>query len=949
MLSQSNIQGAILAMNSPEDHNDSIELLNSWTQQPESILTALDLIMESEHENVKAVCSAFLKYSIIDFWNQTDPSLKPNFRKRIINYALSYENKDQILKNISAIIAHIAIFDWPDEWPDLTSIIISTVERSNIFYYNSLKIFQKLVKDIQRSENITELRRIALINLFIEQITDIFEYLTNFLGVPLFAKASLKTMSYLLLWIPNYETILPPIFEQILTNFLSNEDTCTASLKCLSSIFISRSDSSTTISKYGPFLIHTISNSTFSGVKPITSNKSVIEFIIQFLNYYMISFELVLVIDQVREEPQLSLLIDDSINELHETLTSSKEMSIVDFKNDLIQLFQVILSIQVEDIKDDFWHLWFNILKQVRYELTCKFKINPANEFFQPMLPVVLQTLYDALPSAINEESIFTYQTRVCISSLFFIDQESFIQFVNSQQMSVNLCYLIGILEFVLDSNDATRSLSRIVIELIESLDKLTDSQFVVALLFCLTHSSVFFQKNNNLFEKFIEFIIACFNDEDTDVNDAACNALSYIVNNRVGLFSGESKQFTESIVEQSEKFFYNMNQQASFSIFKTCTKLICQNDQVSNSKELFQSLLEPVMNFLSDFLKQIKQIIQEKGNLIEFQSCENKIFERVEFAVSIINECTNCSYFAATKFFDLVWPTLFELTNIVIENSEFDSDLVSTLLNAIAWIQVNLNPQEIDEIDLMKQIFDSMISRGSIDESIFDYISIIKEHIEDDSESIENLYPFIHQNFIEPSLNVDEQSDVPLRGILRMVTLFNPKSIDIQWITSIAINGIRDLRTDVNTHAIKCLNHVISNVSNEQFSEFTDNFENSVVFAVIEGITDRIHKNSIPKYIEFLRSFANVVSSDQEKNGLKPDIMNSLQKCANEPSDGFFENFTNYILSIKKMYVQFKEAFLDLLIVLKKSTPSDYRLFEIEPVHQNIIIDEMINSVKVR
>ena len=558
MFSPSSVEAAILAMNLPQEHDNSIELLNDWTQLPESILTALELVCESTDEKVKIVCSNFLSHSIVNFWSKIESDQQKTFREQIANFALNYGNKDQIIKYISKSIAQIAVFDWPDEWPEFTSILLPQDDQTEVFYSNSLEIFSKFVKAIQTSPDITESRRSLLINFFIEQILEIIEYLAKFIDEPLFAKSTLKIFSYLLLWIPNNEAVLPPIFEKIFVEFLMNEETCSVSLKCLSSIFILRSDSSVAFRLYAPYLIQSLSNSTFPNQQPISSNSSVIEFVIQFLNIYMVAFQIIFVYDQVKAEPRLSTLVDPSVDELYETI-KTKNFSLENLKGDLIHLFQVILSLEVEDIKESYWQLWFSILKQIKCEIMCNFDVNPANEFFQPFLTDILQCLYNSLPSAVNEDGIFIYQARGCFNSFFFINQEVFIQFVKDQQPSVNLCYLIGMLEFVLNSNEFIKSLSNVVLELLETLDQSSDPLYINALLFCLPHSSIFFHENNELFSKFIEFVITCIDDENTTISDSASNALAYVVDNRVGLFSGESKEFTENIVDQSEKIFFQM------------------------------------------------------------------------------------------------------------------------------------------------------------------------------------------------------------------------------------------------------------------------------------------------------------------------------------------------------------------------------------------------------
>lgn len=56
--------------------------------------------------------------------------------------------------------------------------------------------------------------------------------------------------------------------------------------------------------------------------------------------------------------------------------------------------------------------------------------------------------------------------------------------------------------------------------------------------------------------------------------------------------------------------------------------------------------------------------------------------------------------------------------------------------------------------------------------------------------------------------------------------------------------------------------------------------------------------------------------------------IENSLNKVANEPEPGFFENFAHFLFSILESRFEFYEAFTNLLVVLKKASPCDAKLF---------------------
>ena len=82
-----------------------------------------------------------------------------------------------------------------------------------------------------------------------------------------------------------------------------------------------------------------------------------------------------------------------------------------------------------------------------------------------------------------------------------------------------------------------------------------------------------------------------------------------------------------------------------------------------------------------------------------------------------------------------------------------------------------------------------------------------------------------------------------------------------------------------------------------------------------------------------------------KQRNDIKTIIANSLKENAPEPQQGFFDNFAEFLISEHHFFYKFKNAFVNLLIVLKKASPGDTKLFKVQPKLQNHFLQLIYDS----
>ncbi|OHS96823.1 hypothetical protein TRFO_09709 [Tritrichomonas foetus] len=923
--SPQNVEAAMVEASNPmsTDQQTAITLLNEWSQDPTSIFTALQIVESSQNPPARFMSAVHLSHGIPNYWGQVvDPNAKNQFRLQLLNVVTNTPPTENTLHYFIESLCNIAVYDWPEEWPDFTKIIFGQIQVNN-----SIKIFSYLLKNIDNNKNITDSRRNDLRNFFVDHLNEVMPIITQYFNSTDDANAtinvddivdSLNVYNFLLRWAPLDKIITFELFQKLALAFLTNESTCKLSIKCFYSIFIDRTDSSMAFRTYSPFLARALSKGLFtSNGLPVTSDPDVLDFVIKFLGSYSSVFELFFISNKEKLDQDILSILDESVIDLISAM-QAKGVSTDDLHDDLIHLFQVILSIPVDQIQENFWKLWDDILKRIQFECHHKMIVSPTTNFFMPMMEQIRNVLYNALPSAVSEEGTCIFTARTCMATLVYINPANFIEFIKAQAPSPQLCYAIGAIEFVTDRNMNIDSLQIVVVELLNHASDTSDSQFLIALLFVLSHSTKYFAEDQQLFARFIEFVITCMSGNEKIVSTAATHALHYVVQRRLGLFKDDSSQFTEQLIESSERYLQNLEPSAAIRIFKVCTWLIYYNNDKSETpgSQLFAKLFEPIMAVV--------------GNAAAFPK------DTVETSLEIITECALSAPYAIPLFYETIWVQLGQIAAATIPNIAVPSDSVSYVLNAISAIQIKLPfeqvmPQVVELMRLMQQ-------RGRIEDCFFNYFLNLRHSFKEMNE----YYSTIHQALVLPVFN---SPDPPPTAVFNMLSAFDTTVVDIEWMTMVTIGAISDLRTEVCDSALYALQEHIMMLTSEQYNQFISHVIPQLISALIGSIVDMMHKQSFTNFVSFMR-FLITSSTDDQQNLQKAAIVNALKQTSPEPQPQFFDNFGEYIISVHSSPYKFKAAFANLLVVLRKASPGDAQLFEVEPIYQNSIFSMLFDAV---
>ncbi|KAH0791973.1 hypothetical protein GPJ56_004157 [Histomonas meleagridis] len=278
-----------------------------------------------------------------------------------------------------------------------------------------------------------------------------------------------------------------------------------------------------------------------------------------------------------------------------------------------------------------------------------------------------------------------------------------------------------------------------------------------------------------------------------------------------------------------------------------------------------------------------------------------------------------------------------------MVPNRTFDNDIISRLLHSISSIQVSLQSFELikESILNMSQL---MLLRGYIEESFFDYFKDLCMCYQE----MNDLYPYIFANFIIPSLQYE---DPPLSSIFLMISKFYPSVIDLEWLVQISIPALSDLRSNVNDSCLIALSNYFYLSNPDQLKLTIDSVIAPLLTSIFQGISDSMHQQSYFRYVDFLQGLINIYThlNTYNDNNFKQLLVNIMSQTMKEPQSGFFEQFVNYIIASQSSSYDFKNAFINLLITLRKLSPGDTNLFKVEPLRSSsifkMLFDQMLNG----
>lgn len=932
--SPESIEKAIECSNSDDPNQEAIDFLNEWTQDPSSLLTALCIIQKSQSDISRFISSSMMKSNIPVYWNRLDGNQQKEIRDKLFSIIYSADLDERISYNLISTLCSIALFSWPNEYASFSGIFtIQNDTNAKI----TLKILSTFLSSIDTSKFIAHVHRNKLRDYIISNYQEkIMTIISTYIENPDLSNDILTIYNCIIRWGSIDDVINVELFEQIINQLLLNEITCEKTVDCLTSIFLTRSDSKISFGKLAPILIEVLSKGIFPNQQPVTSNFHVIEFVVTFLKTYTTSIEISLVYDQIKETKES--LITESIELFVQTMQEHGIDSTI-LHDDIVRLSQIILSESSEEIVDNvlflYVSLWNDIIRNIHTEEVKKQPVRPTSELYLSLFNEIRQTLFNILAfiSEDEESNDNQYFLESILNSIYIINTDDFFEFLKSQPLSPQFCYCLGAFEIINDMSKI-ENVVLIIDELLQNASNCESPEIQKAMLFGISHCGSYFQSNHQLFAQYIEFIFNSLSDNNKSVSSAAARAFKFLVDYHYDLFEFDYDFIIKSIVEQSETFILNLEAKAAKDVFQSCANLIkgkekekeSENSEKTNEykQKMFMKLFEPILNIVSN----IDQFPQEKVETaldIISKSCHksdkkmktlfNDLYDSESVADYLFYD-----HFLSKESLNILFSPLTNLAANAIPNENFTSSFIEHLLISISIIQSSFSYEEIaPQID---EMFNLMKSRGKIEDSFFKYFSLIRNSF----EQLDSIYSNIHNELVNPYLSSDE----PCIELFEMIKSFSSKVIDIGSLTEMTVQSIKELDSNVADAAIKMYQSMMMSLSKEQKIEFLNEIAPQLIQVLIDSIVNLNQQSLFSSLIEFLRNiFMLNYSEDKNLNKMfKQVIVASLNEISKEPKEDYFKEFASGLLYDKDSTFNFANLFMNFLIFLKKWSPCDYIVY---------------------
>ena len=869
-----------------QNPESSLAVLHGWENDQDCIILSCVVLEQSSNLYAKYYASVILDQRIPVKWESISSDDRNKIRGFIITKLQENSDNQQIVCALSRTIAHIAIFDFPEEWPDFENLLVPQQEN-----YATFQILEAFLTDVEESKFITKHRRQKLRNHLNRRIDIISQRISNGFLTEQIADQALNAYANMLIWANNF-IVTRDLLNIITHSFLPKESTITTAVLCLKRIFIKRYDSEILFQQLYIDLFQALVTIKLPTGQSITSVYIVVKFICSIFANYM-------------------MMLERNIAK-----TANKEL-----KQNILDLITILLSMR-EDIPNKFWILWSEIFRRIVSQNIEEIRFTFTKDLFDPMIPIIRKNLYEILPFSVDDDGTLQPQVQSCIGGLIEADYSGFLNFLEHQSLSSSLCYALGCLMSVRVPTQDMISFTQIVQQLIDESDnKLNEndgSDYLVPLLFGLSRTA-FFLHAMDLFDKFFDLVINCLEMPIERLRNAATHALLYTAEKHSNLFSNENE--TDSIkisllVQMSESFVINFPVDSAVRMFLCVTILLIQN-----RKNLFASLFEPI---ISSLRSQNGAIIQKALEIV----CE--ISSKQVPKLDNPNP-EKCEYIPAGSYFaEFVLPPILELLPKVILDRYSSLHSNELILNALgSLIRCANEYSAVDQI--IRNTLDIFTKRGEPIPCFYTFIGKLRNQFSE----MNALYGEIMNTFVYPIIPLNNpvvQQNTPLAEILLMINSFKYtlKETNVEWVVMVCMSyGITSLEKETNQAATKTIIRVFREMETNDLRELFSKLGLDLFIIVFEVFSNSILNDTFQNLSKMLFKICRLLSEDlnvpQEVNQL---LLAALTRTFDGKNQAVYEEFVQYLTSNIHDFSKFSDAITNFLIMQNKISPGDTSLF---------------------
>lgn len=956
MFSQQQIEQAIATQLRSQDINaiqQANQIIMQWSQSSRSIKEAIDIITTSQDESIiLSVCRTAHNNILHNWMNYSEPdriAIRNSLATRLVEFNGSEATRSIIIE----LIVAVALKDWPEKWPSCVQDFINSAASSPEMCILDMKILSELIVTIHETEDITNSRRRQLIAEFDKSSTEIMQMiewsLTN-VGFDNICVPVSRLLKELCLTAPysTLEPYMPNMYPALFNSFAMNSDCYQDTMEAISNLVINRADAKDIATKLFNETLSILGNFCLDEDSPnyIQIPNYILIFAMNFLSVY---------------GPEIDSICFEG----------------EDIIEDIAQLVQriyttIIKNPPITEHCEEYWTLWSSVL--YRYSRTSNSKnpfeiLQPCYQLFKPLIPSIRQSLFLGFSSAAEDGKLHSVNCQACWIFITSADKSGMIDFLEEQKNnpSPSLCYAIGLVDACLTGKEERQMIVKIFPALFEFNQKTPNVDFGISLLYAVSHSIRFMNRESIFFIAFGRCLMEFLRSPNLKIQSAAVNALFYISMRQPKLLirvvktqpqneNGNENQYNDQSFETEGEgsiiyAVYDFLDILSSWELKNATKLIKSIALVASSQEnaaLRQKIYQNITNTLMSY------IASGQGGIIDD-------------SLSIINSLTNLKLQDGSMIFVPLFNELVNLLFLSTQNqSEVSpSEIIETITSSLL---VDINPAVMQNVQNFSGILLKLVDFR--ESALLSFALLRKKY-----DIMEKIFDQIYEALVKDVIINLATTQVEAFPILRFIRTYDIRKNLISLLLEVVVYFIKDERLEVSKESLKVLCKIIEFLCDEQNTQQDQNQEGEkvdlrmivdarfhLISSTFQALTDTFHKQifkNIAKAIQAIYRAMSVASLIITPEQFDNDFYTVISKiiptyatnnfaafgATNNDNKSFIINFSRSLRGHSNDFVSFSSDLKEFLVATNYASPSDKNLFRNE-LKLDSLEEELMNLV---
>ena len=450
--------------------------------------TTFALLQSSDKEIIQEIAALALGKQIMTRWNQIDESMRVQIKSYLLNADVTSQ---KLLTHINRCLVMIAIFEWPESWPDFLLSLLA-VRPEDPKFANVISILGILADEIEKCDYIVQSRRQMLRNVCLESLPELVQILSSGISSEATSKSCLQILCSLLKWGKLEDILSEPLMVMICGTFLQKPDTMELAVACLDAVFLHSGPRMgfDKLMQYFGVVVHGF----------VVLGDGISENGLAFLAHFLEKYTANLEVMSFGERATLN-------------------------KDEVVALYRIILEADLTEAwMESFWLLWREVMRRLNTAVSSRVLDRPPVVVYMPVLPDIRRVLMEHLVLCIDKGRITDPNALGAWNLLAHIDPDGFLSFIQTQPPSPALTYAIGFVEGTRDER-----LVSVISAYISNMWSLAASSLrdvAEPLLFVCSHSPVLLPNNEDFLKNYLELLMFSFGSADKGYQIAASHSL---------------------------------------------------------------------------------------------------------------------------------------------------------------------------------------------------------------------------------------------------------------------------------------------------------------------------------------------------------------------------------------------------------------------------------------